>query len=96
MGWADNYIAKLNQGEPVEFRPRGNSMAGRIESGQLVRVVPTSDVEVGDAVLCKVNGRQYLHLVKGIRRNKDGVSYQISNNRGHVNGWTTQIYGVVR
>ena len=46
-------------------------------------------------VLCQVRGKQWLHLVTGMRN--DGKSYQISNNKGHVNGWTTRdkIYGVV-
>jgi hypothetical protein len=42
-------------------------------------------------VLCKVNGRQYLHLVKAVQ----GGRFQIGNNRGHVNGWVSAscIYG---
>ena len=41
-------------------------MSGKIESGQLCTVVPANveDVNVGDIVLCKVNGFQYLHLIK--------------------------------
>lgn len=35
MGWATHYIAKLEQGETVTFRPRGDSMKGKINSGQL-------------------------------------------------------------
>jgi hypothetical protein len=52
----------------VQFRPRGGSMRGKIESGQLCTVVPALDeLRVGDVVLCKVNGRQYLHLIKAIQ-----------------------------
>lgn len=94
MGWADGYIEALKKGA-VSFCPRGNSMAGRIEDGQLITVKPLSGPpEVGDAVLCRVNGRQYLHLVKAI--GQDG-RLQIGNNRGHINGWTTpeNVYGVV-
>ena len=40
MGWAANHIARLKAGEAVSFRPRGNSMVGKIESGQLCTVVP--------------------------------------------------------
>jgi phage repressor protein C with HTH and peptisase S24 domain len=91
MGWADHYIAKLRNGEIVKFRPRGNSMQGKIDSGQLCTVEPVENVAVGDIVLCKVNGRQYLHLVKAIRGNQ----YQIGNNRGKMNGWVslTSIIG---
>src|SRR5262245_41162356 len=86
MGWATHYIGKLSAGEKVCFRPRGNSMAGKIESGQLCTVVPVNsddNIQVGDIVLCKVTGREYLHLVKAIQ----GERYQIGNNRGRINGW---------
>ena len=33
MGWATAYIDGLQKGETVQFRPRGNSMKGKIESG---------------------------------------------------------------
>jgi exosome complex RNA-binding protein Csl4 len=69
MGWATPYIAKLKNGEMVQFRPRGNSMQGKIDSGQLCTVEPISDFESlkkGDIVLCKVNGNEYLHLIKAI------------------------------
>ena len=69
MGWASGHIVKLRVGETVSFRPRGNSMSGKIESGQLCTVEPVdaSLIRVGDVVLCKVNGREYLHLVKAIQ-----------------------------
>jgi hypothetical protein len=93
MGWATQYIAKLEGGETVQLRPRGHSMRGKVESGQLCTVVPaaTAELQVGDFVLCKVNGRQYLHLIKAIQ----GERYQIGNDRGRVNGWVSRgcIYG---
>lgn len=66
-------------------------MIGKIKSGQLCTIQPTeaSLVEVGDIVLCKVNGNFYLHLVTA----KQGDRCQISNNKGHINGWTTSVYG---
>jgi hypothetical protein len=87
MGWATHYIAKLKEGETVQFRPRGGSMCGRIESGQLVTVEPVdpATLGVGDIVLCKVNGSEYLHIVKAIQ----GERFQIGNNRGLINGWIT-------
>ncbi len=87
MGWASAYIEKLRNGEAVSFRPRGNSMVGKIESGQLCTVEPveTASLNVGDIVLCKVNGREYLHLVKAIQ----GQRFQIGNNRGRINGWVS-------
>jgi len=94
MGWATAYIAKLKLGETVSFRPRGHSMKGKIESGQLCTVEPVKDFETlekGDIVLCKVNGAEYLHLIKAIQ----GARFQIGNNRGRINGWigTNAIFG---
>jgi hypothetical protein len=92
--WATHHINKLLAGETVQFRPRGHSMSGKIESGQLVTVAPIrSELKPGDIVLCKVRGMQYLHLIKAI----SGESYQIGNNRGRINGWTLRknIFGVV-
>ena len=93
MGWASQYIAKLQVGEVVQFRPRGHSMQGRIDSGQLCTVEPVdpTTLRVGEIVLCKVNGRQYLHLVKALQ----GGRFQIGNNRGRINGWVSAnaIYG---
>ena len=86
MGWATQYIAKLKLGETVSFRPRGHSMKGKIDSGQLCTVEPVTDFETlekGDIVLCKVNGAEYLHLIKAIQ----GARFQIGNNRGRINGW---------
>lgn len=62
-------------------------MVGKISSGQLCTVSPIGDkpVERGEIVLCKVGGNQYLHLVKAVQ----GDRFQIGNNRGKVNGWTT-------
>lgn len=87
MGWASAYIEKLRGGEAVSFRPRGNSMAGKVESGQLCTVDPVDpgSLHVGDIVLCKVHGREYLHLVKAIQ----GQRFQIGNNCGRINGWVS-------
>ena len=95
MGWATKYIEQLSQGKQVQLRPRGNSMSGKVESGQLVTVEPLAQtqIEIGNIVLCKVNGTQYLHLVKAI----SGDRFQIGNNRGRINGWTNRrnIFGLV-
>ncbi len=94
MSWATHYIAKLHEGQTVQFRPRGHSMKGKISSGQLVTVEPLKNrtLKPGDIVLCKVNGYQYLHLIKAIQ----GERYQIGNNIGRINGWITKnsIFGI--
>ena len=93
MGWATQYIVQLKEGKTVSFRPRGHSMKGRINSGQLCTVEPVDPnlLNAGDIVLCKVSGTQYLHLIKAIQ----GKRFQIGNNRGKINGWisSNSIFG---
>lgn len=48
-------------------------------------------LEKGMVVLAKVHGQLYLHLVTATRRGR----VQISNNKGHVNGWASKVFGVV-
>lgn len=96
MSWATRLIEDLKQGKTVSFRPKGNSMLPVIKSGQLCTCVPVNsdmNIEVGQVVLCKIKGNQYLHKVTAIRDSQ----YQISNNHGYVNGWTSrsQIFGLL-
>jgi SOS-response transcriptional repressor LexA len=96
MNWA-HHISKLRAGEVVSFRPHGNSMQGKVESGQLCTVEPVKDasnLKVGDIVLAKVHGNIYFHLIKKIQVN--GVrKFLIGNNKGHENGWASEggVYG---
>lgn len=96
MGWASGHIAKLQAGETVSFRPRGQSMRGKIRSGQLCTVEPLTDehtLKKGTIVLCKVRSSEYLHLIKGTR----GSQFLIGNNVGGTNGWISRhaIFGVL-
>lgn len=98
MSWADNYIKILKQGTTIKFRPRGHSMRGKIESGQLVTVEPITSffaLNIGDIVLCRVRGHQYLHLV--VQTKPETKQVLIGNNRGRINGWTSfdKVYGRV-
>lgn len=91
MGWADRAIKELLEGKTTTVKPHGNSMTGRVESGSLVTLEPVkiSELSINDIVLCKVKGSQYLHLVKAMREGKA----LIGNNRGGINGWTSNVYG---
>lgn len=92
----ENFVLKtlLEKGE-VTFKPHGNSMTPKINSGDEVTIkkVPLAAFRVGDAAYCKVKGNIFLHLITAI---DEGNKYQISNNHGHVNGWATaaNMYGV--
>lgn len=92
MAWADRAIKDLQQGFNTIIRLHGNSMAGLVESGSkvILRPVDMSELKIGDIVLCKVKGNQYLHLVKAINQGR----VLIGNNRGGINGWTRAVYGI--
>ncbi len=74
-------------------------MDPRIKSGHLIMLHPASGVRVrqGDVVLAQVRGRYYLHSVSRISMVKGMPKFEISNNHGHCNGWTTRerIFGHV-
>lgn len=80
----------------VSWKPHGNSMTPKINSGDqvVVKMVSASACRVGDAVYAKVKGSYYLHLLSAI--DETHGRYQISNNHGHVNGWVNAdaVYGV--
>jgi hypothetical protein len=76
MDRAKRYIERLLAGETVSFRPGGHSMTGRISSGQLCTVAPVEDyatLAVGDIVLCRVHGNEYL---TSSARSRRGASRQ--------------------
>ena len=85
MSWAGIAIERLRKGNPAVIKPRGHSMRPKVCDGDTVTVEPcdTLQLEVGDIVLVRVKGRDYLHLIKAI----DGKRFLIGNNRGGTNGW---------
>lgn len=87
-------IQELQAGRTVAHKPHGNSMTPRIKSGDHIEISPVQphDIHTGDIVLAKVKGHYYVHLVT--RTSLDG-RFMISNNHGHDNGWTRQVYGKV-
>ena len=71
-------------------------MRGRIESGQLVSLIPVEDpatIEVGDAVMVAWKGGYLLHLVL----EATARLLLIGNNVGGINGWAprTDVLGKV-
>lgn len=70
-------------------------MRGRIESGQLVTIVPVSAdaVKVDDVVFLRWKGNYILHLVKEV--GPEGLL--IGNALGKINGWASRddVLGVV-
>lgn len=94
MGKSLVIVDQLKENKIVKYRPKGNSMTGKISSGDLVTIEPIGErkLEKGNIVFCKVKGNFYLHLITAIKGNQ----YQISNNHGRINGWTTKksIFGI--
>ncbi|MEM7164427.1 MAG: hypothetical protein AAF581_03130 [Planctomycetota bacterium] len=94
MSWAKYAKEGLRRGETVQVRPRGHSMKGKVNDGATVTLAPCdpATLKVGDIVLVRVSGNDYLHLVKAI----DGKRFQIGNNRGGINGWVgpSAVYGI--
>lgn len=92
-----NYkVERLLSGETITTKEKGNSMIPLIYSNQehvLAPVTSWEEIEVGDIVYCRLSGgRHYTHLVTA-KDDKRGL--QISNNKGHINGWTKTVYGKV-
>jgi hypothetical protein len=85
-------VNALQRGETVVVVGWGESMIPRIRSGEPIVMAPVKSLDKlrkGMVVLAKVNGRIFLHKITAIKGNR----FQISSNRGHVNGWTSTIYG---
>jgi hypothetical protein len=98
MNQKQRAIAELQAGETTKYKGHGNSMHPRIPSGSVVTLEPITDLtvlEVGDAVFCKVRKNIFTHVVSALKGGTENREVQISNLRGHVNGWTTRVYGRV-
>ncbi|WP_372367062.1 hypothetical protein [Candidatus Uabimicrobium sp. HlEnr_7] len=83
--WVKQAKEQIILGKTVQVRPLGGSMRGRIESGQLVTLQPTTfeHVKVGDIVFIKWKNNYLLHLIKEIKDKR----VLIGNNLGKINGW---------
>ncbi len=77
----------------TEAKVSGQSMKPILESGSFLVFEKRTTYEIGDIVFCKVRGR-YIDAHKITKIDSQG-RYLISNNHGHDNGWTTQIFGKV-
>ncbi|HVI42693.1 MAG TPA: hypothetical protein VM577_18795 [Anaerovoracaceae bacterium] len=94
MHWATKAIEDLQAGKQAVIHPKGNSMQPKVVSGAEVTLEPVTDPNTlvkGDIVLVSVARNIYLHLVTAVDKNR----VQISNNKGHVNGWVMKkdVYG---
>lgn len=87
--WAVDALEALQQGQMVQVRPRGHSMAGRINDGDLVTLEPLGAQELisGDIVLVRIDGRCYSHIVLHLVLSVEGERFLIGSHQGRVDGW---------
>ena len=96
------YQRRLQNGETVQFRGGGNSLAPRLRSGEMRKFLPVKshdDLKSKDIVFCTIKGRYWTHLLKKktFVGGADEFMYTISNIGGHENGTIplANIYGKV-
>jgi hypothetical protein len=71
-------------------------MKPHIRAGDYVKLEPLtperrSALRKGDIVLARVRGSVYLHFITAIEYPR----IQVGNAHGHINGWTSKVYGKV-
>ena len=101
MNWAEAAIEateKLRRGETVQIRPRGHSMQGHIEDGELVTIEAreASKLKTGDVVLAQIQGKSFAHIVLHQILECDGEKFLSGSKQGRVDGWieADKIFGV--
>ncbi|MEU9862476.1 S26 family signal peptidase [Streptomyces sp. NPDC047971] len=95
MGAWDAVASRVAGGVTVTSRPSGSSMVPLIRSRQQVVVAPVapSKLEVETSSSPTSRGR---YTCNGVVRRPRQEAGQSSNNRGHVNGWTShdRVFGL--
>ena len=95
MSWAKAAIEALLRGEQSTLRYDGDAMQGRIDDGAEVLLAPVEpgELKVGDVVLARVKGEDYLHLIRAIDRS----TFLVGDNVGGIGGWIEKdaLHGVV-
>jgi hypothetical protein len=94
MGMIKELLKELSANGVAKIRPEGGSMAGRIDSGQLVTLVTVNphELEVGDIALVRWKKRYILHLI--VDMNED--QFLMGNNLGRINGWVAKNDAIAR
>jgi len=98
MGWVKTAIRDLNESGRAEFCPHGGSMRPVINSGDRVLLIkqPAEYFKVGDIALCRVSRQFLLHYIVKTEVVDGRFRFLIANGRGKTNGWSTQLFGVVK
>ncbi len=98
MNWQEEAMAALQKGLPVQIRPRGHSMTGRINDGNLVTLEPCAAeaLTAGTIVLVRIQGKRFSHIVLHSILSVEGDRFLIGSHQGRVDGWVDRgdIYGI--
>lgn len=92
--WKEKKLSEMAKGESFITSEKGNSMTPIFQSNEdmlLTKIDSLDEVEVGDAVFCKVKGSYFTHLVKAKDEKKGCL---IGNNHGKINGWTKNVFAI--
>ena len=84
--------------KPIARFEFGDSMQPILKNGEYCIITPIeslNDVNVGDAVLCEVNGYLMTHMVisKSTASNRTPY-FLIGDTNMNIYGWTNNIYGI--
>jgi len=86
-------VDDLRAGKSVEYPHTGGYLAPKVRNGETVKVFPAtlSDLNPEDIVLCRIDGKIILGMVKDFRSDRA----MISDVAGKKMGWATNahIYG---
>ena len=96
----DEALEHLLNGEKVARFEYGNSMSPILESGQYCILTPIkspNDVNIGDAVFCRLNGYLMTHMVL-MKSNSafDTPKFLIASSSLNVYGWTDEVYAIAK
>jgi hypothetical protein len=107
-GKGSSMVPRIRSGEPCTYvavlpdaeAPEGATRLTRELLGRELTppcYLPPEELRKGDMVFCHVGRYYFTHLLTAIRPASPHQQFQISNNRGHVNGWVTarRIFGLV-
>jgi hypothetical protein len=85
MSWVKDALEQLSMGGQCVIYPIGQSMRGKIESGQKVLLSnqKLDEIIAGDVVFIRWKGNYLLHLLIEIKDDK----ILIGNNLGKTDGW---------
>ena len=91
-------VKELKKGNEIARFEFGNSMHPILKNGEYGVVIPIdiNQVNIGDAVLCEVNGYLMTHMVvMSSDSAKDGRYVLIGDTSMNCYGWTNKVYGGV-